>query len=136
MNNEAAASWQTTWAREADKVKELAENNGHLRSALVKAEEECATWRIRAEEAEEVVGTLQLHNERLREALDILNDIINSAMRAAESRAYKANDVYEEAVFARVPPFADTANTPAEESVVSDKSTDNLHTLATPEGGE
>ena len=33
-------SWQTSWAREADKVKELSENNAHLRAALVKAEEE------------------------------------------------------------------------------------------------
>ena len=103
-------------------------------AAALKAIAECATWRQRAEEAEEVVGSLQLHNERLREALDILIDIINSAMQAAESRAHKANDVYEEAVFARIPPFADTANTPAGANVVSDKSTDNLHTFASPEG--
>ena len=34
--------------------------------------DEAHTWRQRAEEAEEVVGTLQLHNERLREALDTI----------------------------------------------------------------
>ena len=50
-----ADPWQTTWIREADKVKELAENNAHLRAALVKAEADRDTWRQRAEEAEEVV---------------------------------------------------------------------------------
>ena len=34
--------------------------------------DEAHTWRQRAEEAEEVVGTLQLHNERLRAALDTI----------------------------------------------------------------
>lgn len=49
------SEWQTSWAREADKVKELSENNAHLRAALVKAEAECSTWRQRAEEAEECI---------------------------------------------------------------------------------
>ena len=53
---EQSDAWQTSWAREADKVKGLAENNAHLRAALVKAEDECSTWRQRAEEAEEVAG--------------------------------------------------------------------------------
>ena len=73
-------SWQTSWAREADKVKELSENNAHLRAALVKAEEEVNeanerahhhmlsrtamreerdTWRQRAERAEKVLAEIR-----------------------------------------------------------------------------
>ena len=47
--------------------------------------DEAHTWRQRAEEAEEVVGTLQLHNERLRAALDtIVNGECHSLDAARE----------------------------------------------------
>ena len=117
-------AWATDWHHEAllrqATIDALGATNAALTARAEAAEAERDTWRQRAEEAEEVVGTLQLYNERLREALDILIDIINSAMQASESRAHKANDIYEEAVFARMPPFADTANTVADERTNDD----------------
>ena len=53
-------------------------------AAALKAIAECATWRQRAEEAEEVVGTLQLHNERLREALHAPNGIDYTVARQSD----------------------------------------------------
>ena len=49
---------------------DLRENNAHLRSALVKAEAGYATWRQRAEEAEEVVGALIADRDEWRRTSD------------------------------------------------------------------
>ncbi len=75
---EQSDAWQTSWAREADKVKGLAENNAHLRAALVKAEQEVNEANERAH-----------HNHVSRTAL-------LSQLREQRERAERAEKVLAE----------------------------------------
>jgi hypothetical protein len=58
--------WKQSWAREADKAKELSEHNRRLRAALVKAEEEVAALDHARGNQEDYLGELERERDHAK----------------------------------------------------------------------